>query len=235
MKRYLIGLAAVLVLACSEEKKPVAIDSSTTTTDSKYKKIEVIDAIPGGGYTYVQALQDGDTIWMAMSATDVVKGNTYYYETAMEMKNFPSKELNRTFASIYFLDRLLKEPHEPLPGEEHTQSPIGKNEKISFPAEEGIISIADLFNQREDYAGKTVTVRGQVTKVNNQIMNRNWVHIQDGTSTDEAFDLTITTEANVNLGDVVKFTGTVAVDKDFTLGYKYKLLLENATVPDPAM
>ena len=56
-------------------------------------------------------------------------------------------------------------------------------------------------------------------------MGSNWVHIQDGSS-EEKFDLTITTSEKVKVGDVVTFEGTVAVDKDFGAGYKYEILVE---------
>ena len=153
----------------------------------------------------------------------------------MEMANFPSKELDRTFDKIYFLDRLLNDAQEPLPGETHTQASVGANDAIQLEAEEGITAIGDLYKNRASLAGKTVTVKGQVIKVNNGIMERNWVHIQDGTSDGQDFDLTVTTQAVVQLGDVVKFTGTVSVDKDFTLGYQYKLLVEDAVLPDVEM
>jgi hypothetical protein len=36
----------------------------------------------------------------------------------------------------------------------------------------------------------------------------------------------------VKVGDIVKFEGTVAINKDFGHGYKYDLLLEDATQLD---
>jgi hypothetical protein len=68
-------------------------------------------------------------------------------------------------------------------------------------------------------------------KVNNGIMGRNWIHLQDGTgvAADGTNDLTLTSDATVTVGDVVTATGTVAVDKDFTAGYKYAVLIEGAT------
>ena len=63
-------------------------------------------------------------------------------------------------------------------------------------------------------------VRGQVTKVNLDIMNRNWIHIQDGTGDESGFDLTITTEDSPKIGDIVTFRGKVSLDKDFGSGYQ---------------
>ena len=61
-------------------------------------------------------------------------------------------------------------------------------------------------------------------------MNRNWVHLQDGTGGEATFDLTITTMDQIEVGSLATFEGIVAVDKDFGHGYKYDLLLENAVL-----
>jgi hypothetical protein len=235
MKHFLLAILALTLVGCVEEKKSDLAVEETTVVDGKYHPVKALEVIPGGGYVYVKALENNDTIWMAMSPAKITVGETYYYTEVMEMTNFASKELDRTFDKIYFLDRLLNDAREPLPGETHTQSALGQNSNIQFEAEEGIITIADLYKNRTDLAGQKVTVRGQVTKVNNDIMDRNWVHIQDGTSDGQDFDLTITTKAKVELGAIVKFSGTVSVDKDFTLGYKYKLLVEDAVLPDVQM
>jgi hypothetical protein len=73
-------------------------------------------------------------------------------------------------------------------------------------------------------------VKGKAVKVNNGIMDRNWIHLQDGTGAAGANDLLVTTKATVNRGDVVVVRGTVALDKDFGAGYSYSLLIEDATV-----
>lgn len=234
MKQFLALILVFTLVGCVEEKKS-DLAQEVDYDESKYHPVTILEVLPGGGYVYVKALEKGDTVWMAMSPAQLTVGKTYYYTEVMEMTNFPSKELDRTFDKIYFLDGLLNEAREPLPGETHTQTNVAANELIQIEAEEGVTPIGDLYKNRADLAGQTVTVQGQVTKVNNGIMDRNWVHIQDGTRDGQDFDLTITTQANVEVGDIVRFTGTVAVDKDFTLGYKYKLLVEDAVLPDTEM
>jgi hypothetical protein len=32
------------------------------------------------------------------------------------------------------------------------------------------------------------------------------------------------------VGDIVTFSGTIALDKDFGAGYKYEVIMENATI-----
>ena len=92
------------------------------------------------------------------------------------------------------------------------------------------ITIAELYKNRNNYANKKVIVRGQVVKINNAIMDRNWVHIKDGTRESGESDLTLTTQEDVSVGDIVTFEGVVALDKEYGKGYVYPLVVENAAL-----
>jgi len=92
------------------------------------------------------------------------------------------------------------------------------------------ITIADLYKNRNNHANKKVIIRGQVVKINKAIMDRNWVHIKDGTSEAEKSDLTFTTQEDVSVGDIVTFEGVVALDKEYGKGYVYPLIVENAVL-----
>ncbi|WP_373508032.1 hypothetical protein [Thiocapsa sp.] len=63
-------------------------------------------------------------------------------------------------------------------------------------------------------------------------MQRNFVHIQDGTgeAADGSNNPVVTTQDTVSVGDQVQVSGTVVLDQDFGFGYQYPLLLEQATV-----
>ena len=92
-----------------------------------------------------------------------------------------------------------------------------------------IASLQDLFDNRDQYGGKQVEVSGKCVKVNNQIMGRNWVHIQDGTKDGEtAFDLTITTQEEVDVDNDLTFEGVITLNKDFGGGYTYEVIMEKA-------
>ena len=59
-------------------------------------------------------------------------------------------------------------------------------------------------------------------------MNKNWIHIQDGTDNSGKFDLTVTTDIEVKVGDTITLEGAIALDKDFGFGYKYEVIMEDA-------
>jgi hypothetical protein len=78
--------------------------------------------------------------------------------------------------------------------------------------------------------GKTVKVRGKVMKYNPGIMGTNWIHIQDGTAFQDDFDLLVTSDTQVQLGQVITAEGKIVTNKDFGSGYAYKVLIEEAKV-----
>lgn len=94
----------------------------------------------------------------------------------------------------------------------------------------GTFTVADIFAKKAELNGKNVTVHGKVTKVNLGIMGKNWLHLQDGTGSAGTNDITVTTERQAKVNDKVAITGTLVTDKDFGAGYKYAVIIENATV-----
>jgi hypothetical protein len=88
------------------------------------------------------------------------------------------------------------------------------------------LKISDILANKKTYSGKMVKVTGQVTKYNPAIMGKNWIHIQDGSEFQGGFDLTITTDQNVAVGQIITFEGKIILDKDFGYGYFYSVLME---------
>lgn len=91
-------------------------------------------------------------------------------------------------------------------------------------------SVAELNQNKAALAGKTVRAEGKVVKVNNGIMGRNFVHVQDGTGNADTNNLVVTSKQTAAVGDQVSVTGTVVVNRDFGMGYNYPLLIEEATI-----
>jgi len=90
----------------------------------------------------------------------------------------------------------------------------------------GVLTVEQVLADAENLAGKRVTVRGQVVKINAEIMGRNWIHLQDGTGGPGTDDLTITSDQLVDVGAAVAVTGKVAVDSAAFHGKEYKAILE---------
>ncbi len=93
-------------------------------------------------------------------------------------------------------------------------------------------TIADIFAKKAQLVGKSVRVHAMVTKVTLDVNGRTFLHVRDGTGETDSRtnDLAVTTSAVPARGDVVVLDGTLRVDADMGIGYRYPALLENATV-----
>jgi len=65
-------------------------------------KGKVLDTINAGSYTYLQVQAAQGPVWIAIPQAKVEKGQEVTVQNGMEMKNFKSRILKRTFASIIF-------------------------------------------------------------------------------------------------------------------------------------
>ena len=222
-----ILLAAMIIVAASCKPKNTADENLAPNVH----KVTAEEVIQTSNYTYVRVSEGGSENWIAITRVEVEKGNTYYYIPGMEMNDFKSKELNRTFPSILFVDKFSDKPIKATVSV--SDSAKGKQQAVAKeglkvePAEGGI-TIAELYGNKEKYDGKTVKIRGEVVKYASEIMGKNWAHLQDGTRSGDSFDLTFTTNDITKIGDVVIFEGTVALKKDFGAGYFYEVIVENA-------
>lgn len=102
---------------------------------------------------------------------------------------------------------------------------------LSASAEDAVVkTVAALNKDKATLAGKLVRVQGKVVKVNNGIMGRNFLHVQDGTGDQNSNDLTVTSKQTAVVGDQVTVTGRVVLNRDFGAGYAYPLLVEEASI-----
>lgn len=237
MKKTFLNPAIVLTLAillfslagCNRGKNGAISEDLPPGTHA----VSVIEVIQTSSYTYLQVFENNQKYWIAVASLEVKEGDVLYFTNAMEMKDFKSKELNRTFPSILF----VQDPSKTLVTEDKAarssgKKPVQKREDISVEPAEGGITIADLFKNKDKYADKTVKIRGVIVKHNENIMGKNWAHIQDGTESGDNFDLTITTKDAVADGSTVTFEGKISLDKDFGSGYAYDVIMEDAKALD---
>lgn len=231
MKHFLLLAVIFLTLiSCQSNQSSKPMNQA----GSSNHEVVVKEVYQVSGYTYLLVTENGNETWLATTPIEAKIGETYYYEGGFEMNNFKSKELNRTFESIFFLEGI-------------SSTPITKSEKaalvspgaasarevkksISISPVDGTVTIAELFSNKASYEGKTVKIKAEVTKFSPEIMNTNWIHVQDGTESDGNFDLTITSKETVNVGETLIFEGIITLDKDLGYGYFFKVLMEDAKV-----
>ena len=236
-----VTTAAVATAMPNKTAAPAAASASQSAEPLSGKVLETMNS---GGYSYVLLeKKDGKKIWVAVGETSIKTGDKISFKPGMEMANFESKSLKRTFDSIIFSEGIASTAGTPgtaaktaakeaaPPGSKGAAT--AKETKISVPKATGAnaYTVEGIFGNSAKLDKKQVTVKGKVVKVSSGIMGKNWIHIQDGSGSQAKgnHNLVCTSSATANMGDIVTVTGTLAKDKDFGAGYKYSAIVENAT------
>lgn len=231
MKRLLFIMLtlSVAIWGCENTQK-----ETTNESNGWDHTVKVAEVIQTSNYTYLDVEENGKRYWMAIAKNDVAPGQLMYYNSGLPMSNFESKELDRIFEQILFVQVVSDNPNP-----ESTLAPMeramvnisaGEKKQVEIAPVTGGLTLEQVYDQREQLAGKEIVVKGIVTKYNPAILNRNWLHIQDGTEKGKNYDLTITTNDETKVGEIVVFKGTLNLNVDFGSGYAYDLILENATL-----
>ena len=232
-------LATSLLLAgCSNSADEPVADNPALATPVPAGMVRgtVLETMNSGGYTYAFIDTAQDRRWVAARETAVQLGDVVQTAHGMPMQGFTSNTLNRTFDVVYFVDSLqnLSAPAGAHPVAQATQMPTGKTAALDVTVEalEPGEDIAYIYANKEDLAGQQVSLRGKVVKYNANILGWNFIHIQDGSGDAAAGtnDLTVTSTAETAIGDTVVVAGTIVLDKDFDAGYKFPVLMEDATL-----
>lgn len=214
-----------------------SFQESTQPSPNQSLNGKVLQTMDASKYTYVQLENENGQFWVAAPTFSVKVGDQVQVIQAVLMKKFNSQTLNRSFDEIYFAAQIvpITENEKMIPTQlegqtrnEHTIAGVKKIESAQIPKAQ--MRIEEIYKKSSELVGQKVTISGKVVKFNEQILGKNWAHIQDGTGSGEEADLTITTQATVKVGDLVKLTGTLNKNKDFGAGYFYPVIIEDAVI-----
>ena len=229
--RYSVILfsALVILLFSSCEKEKEQPDTNTVQVPAGVHEVTAIESMDASDYTYVNVKENGKEFWVAVPQMQVKIGDKYFFSKSMEMKNFKSETLNRTFETILFVEDFRTDMPQQA-GMQHPVPTTAKEEKINVQKLKDGKSVAEIFSGMNNLNGKNVKVRGKVMKFNAGIMGTNWIHIQDGTSSQNDYDLLVTSDTPVEVGQIIVAEGKLVTNKDFGSGYSYKALIEKAKI-----
>jgi hypothetical protein len=225
----LLAISALVLCGCSDDGKLIEAKGGASSktgifsgnkpsesSKSESYKVKALEVLQTPKYSYLRVegegdgLSEGEPYWIATLKNDFIQGEEYIYTGRLLKKEFESKEFGRVFDKIYLVSFIEKA---------NSISPI-------ISTIEDIVSIADIVSNSIIFAGKKVKVHGRVVKVNDAIMDRNWIHLVDGSADD--YDFVITSNVSVPVGHTVAFEGLISINRDFGAGYKYELLMEDA-------
>ena len=229
MKRL---FALMLLCACATAWAAPKFDGSPI-------KGEVLESINAGSYTYLRLKTADGEVWAAIMQTSMPPGTKVMIHDPMLMTNFESKALGKTFEQIVFGSAVSTEssgvasPATQMAAAHKgaamptTHVPVEKVARATGPDAR---TVAEVYAQKVQLKGKPVAVRGKVVKFSPGIMDRNWVHLRDGSGSvaDASNDLVVTTSEAATVGEVLVVQGTVRTDADFGAGYAYPVVVEGA-------
>jgi hypothetical protein len=229
------GIAAAADTSAPAKPAPAA-SASAAPASIKGKVLEVKDVET---YTYLRLNTGNGEIWAAVGKAPVKVGSEVTIENVSMMVNFESKTLKKKFDRIAFGSLAGSGAAAHAPGGDMAAMHAG----VSKPVDVGDVkvakatgpdarTVAEVVAKRTDLKDKTVVVRGKVVKFTPGVMDKNWIHLRDGTGTaaDGTNDVVVTTKDETQIGAVVLVKGVVHTDKDLGSGYSYKVLIEEATL-----
>ncbi|MGD8558950.1 MAG: hypothetical protein PVF34_00425 [Gammaproteobacteria bacterium] len=99
-------LAVILIpIGCSDffSESKSKTQPPSETTQGPPTRGKVMNAMQGGGYTYMKLENNGETFWVASSIINVKRNDIVTWEGGSVMTEFQSYALNKQFDEIRFV------------------------------------------------------------------------------------------------------------------------------------
>ncbi len=220
----------------------------------------VLETMNAANYTYAKVDEGGNIYWIAGPQAKIQVGDEISFIDQMVMEDFRSKALNKTFEYLVFASTLVpthksaqtavKQDHncdtcatdtpaatanttatDPHAGMQKSTPAVEEEiTVITLPKAEGGYTIEELYTKKVDLKDKKVKVNAKVVKVSRNIMNKDWIHLQDGTGNAQTSDVVVTAQnADVKVGDTVLVDAILQTDVDFGYGYFFPVILQEGT------
>ena len=256
---FVVGIVTVVTScgsthrALAQAQAPIGVMPSANTDSSHAQNAmasmsgTVVEAMNASSYTYVLVDDGAKKVWVAAPQFAVAVGDKVVVPDGTPMRNFQSKTLERTFEVVDFVAAV----QVVVGGQAGNEPPIsahgGPAHGFMHPSDgqtaaaaaidlsnikkaAGGQTVVELFTNKATLVGKEVIVRGRVVKFTPNVMGTNWMHVQDGTGIPATNDLTVSTSTSAAVGNTVLVRGKLTTDKDLGFGYRYDVIVENATV-----
>ena len=241
MQKFLIALTTTVFLlgiyAWSAADRPTEAPEATES-EPVVEGFKVIETMNSGGYSYIKYRGNGQEGWLATGEMVVNEGDQIEFQGGMEMRDFHSRSLNRSFAAIQFVDgvevtnagspkTIIETAHAAQQAAAAPSLPSSPGLGDIAPLDSGM-TVATVLGGYPEHAGQSASLRARVMKVSENVMGKNWVTLQDGSGDSPDIKLIATTLETVSPGDTVVVEGVIANDVSLGYGYEYKVLLEEA-------
>ncbi len=232
---------SIFVLAFLASCSKAETKKTDKTLPKGTHKVTVVEFQDVPSYTYIKVNENNKEYWIAVTTINVKEGETLYFRQAVEMKNFESTTLKKTFKSILFVQDVsktltpekvaIKGINNIEPMAAHSKdTEVKKVPTVKIKKKKGALTIAALYKNKDKLNNKKVTFKGKVVKLNPNIMGKNWAHLEDGTKMGENIDITVTLNEMVQTGQTVTVEGTLKTNIDYGYGYSYSVMIQDAKI-----
>lgn len=243
-------LIAIAFLACNSKPvkiEPINSNEKTNNNELAVKdnsntqmkmgmtegihKVTVLDSLETTRYVYLKVKEGARNYWISTWKIPVEKGDVLYFKDGILKLNFYSKEHKRIFDTLYLTSKISKVPAftktdaidkvaENLPGDKNGSKEVSTSKQ-------NITLLKDLLSQPEKFKGKTIEVGGKCTKINMNIMGKNWIHIQEKDKSGKTYNLVVTSKDNVRIGENCYFEGVIDTKLDLGAGYFFDVIMQD--------
>jgi len=248
MKKTLILITTVIgfvFLSC--DSKPVKVEPLNSTnkseniisnntqntgngTEDGVHKVTIVDSLATSRYVYLEVKEGNRKYWISTWKMPFKKGDVFYYKGGILKLNFFSKEHNTYFDTLYLISKISKAPVFTKTNAIDQVTPKAQNnmikDKESKLNKENITSLSQLFSSPEKYKNKIIEVGGKCTKVNINIMGKNWIHIQEKDSSGKTYNLVVTSKDSAKVGENCYFEGKIDTKLDLGAGYFFDIIMQ---------
>lgn len=200
----------LLLLACGS---PPAPQAEAVAAFANVAPAKVTEVQPCGSRTAARVQEAAWDFWVSIQKTELNIGDFLLLGKGDKAPTLDCE--GRALAEVLMIDA----------AQVVDESAAAAATRLEAP--EGGLPIGEVVARRVELSGQVVKVRGRVVKVNRGIFGKNWLHLNDGSLSEG--DLTVTTDTDAEVGDIVRAEAAVTVDKDFGFGYFYPVILEGAT------
>ena len=164
--KKLLAISIILIFTLTSCKKDASKipDSNLPAGTHGFKVLDFMDV---SNYTYLHVSENGNEYWIAAPQMKAEKDETLYHSQGMEMKNFHSDVLNRTFPSVYFVQSISPNLQQGQTlSSVHQQVNSSQRQQISVEHLTDGKTVSQIYSGKDELSGKIIKICGKVVKYN---------------------------------------------------------------------
>lgn len=109
MNKVIFLLASCLLAAACDNKTPDDVRTTIPDDELNGNRGQVISTVDVSRYTYIEVRSNGGQVWLAGPPIKLSEGDVITWGDYAVMREFTSRELDRTFDELLFVAAVYKE------------------------------------------------------------------------------------------------------------------------------